>query len=84
VRITVKGGECGDGIHKIGQEFTFERTTPGGMCPRAWDAISPYLIRLSLGDSFPWEDEDGLATISCPHPGRGITLELRRIAERDA
>ncbi len=81
VLITVKGGECRGGHHKVGQQFTFEHTTLGGMCLGAWTAIAPYLITLSCGGNFPWEKEEGMVTIRCPDPEAGITLELRRVDE---
>lgn len=82
IRITVIRGECLGGIHKVGQEFTYEHTTPEGICLGAWNAIAPYLITLSCGGNFPWEKEDGVATIRCPDPKAGITLELRRVEEK--
>ncbi len=81
IRITIKDGECRGGYHKVGQVFTFEHTSPGGMCLGAWTAIAPYLITLSCGGNFPWEKEEGVATIRCPDPKAGIILELRRIEE---
>ena len=83
VRITVKGGECMGRIHKVGEEFTFEHTTPKGICLGAWNAIAPYLITLSCGGNFPWEKEEGIAMIHCPDSKAGITLELKRIEEGD-
>lgn len=77
IYIRVKEGECQGGTHKVGQIFTVEHTTPAGMCLGAWNAIAPYLTALRCGASFPWEKEQGMATIHCPDP-RGITLELRR------
>ena len=46
IRITVKGGECQGKIHKGGQVFTVEGTTPEGICLGAWNAIAPYLTTL--------------------------------------
>lgn len=78
VRITVKDGVCQGGIHRVGQVFTVDETTPEGICLGAWEAIAPYLFTLRYGGDFPWEDEKGFAEIHCPDP-HGITLELRRI-----
>jgi len=78
ILITVKGGKCQGKVHKVGQGFTIERTTPAGMCMGAWNAIAPYVVTLLCGGSFPWEEEKGVANIHCPDP-KGITLELRRI-----
>ena len=82
VRITVKGGKCQGNIHRVGEVFSVDDTTPGGICIGAWNAIAPYLTTLSCGGNFPWEREDGVATIHCPDP-EGIILELRRIHKRD-
>jgi uncharacterized repeat protein (TIGR04076 family) len=77
IHITVKGGICQGGTHAVGQVFVVDRTTPEAMCLGAWGAIAPYVTALRFGASFPWEEEEGLATIHCPDP-KGITLELRR------
>lgn len=82
VRITVKEGQCQGKFHDVGQVVTVERTTPEGMCLGAWHAIAPYVTVLLCGGSFPWEKEEGVATIHCPDP-KGITLELRRVGEGD-
>ena len=78
VRIVVKDGECQGKIHRVGQVFTVRGTTPEGMCLGAWNAVAPYLTALGYGGNFPWEKEEGVATIHCPDPN-GITLELRRM-----
>ena len=78
IRITVKGGKCQGNLHHVGQVFTVEETTPEGICLGAWQAIAPCLVTLSYGGNFPWEEDDGMATVHCPDP-KGITLELRRI-----
>ncbi len=77
IKVTVKAGQCQGGFHKVGDTFTVENTTPGGMCFGAWNAISSYVTALRFGANFPWEKEEGVATIHCPDPA-GITLELRR------
>jgi uncharacterized repeat protein (TIGR04076 family) len=46
----------------------------------AWNAIAPYISTLRYGGNFPWEEEEGVATIHCPDP-KGITLELRRFED---
>ena len=80
VQIKVKAGQCQGNRHDVGQVFTVDQTTPGGMCPGAWNAIAPYLTALRYGASFPWEKEKGTATIHCPDP-EGITLELRCVQD---
>lgn len=78
IRIIVKDGICQGKIHTVGQVFTVDHTTPEGMCLGAWNAIAPYLTTLRFGGNFPWEKEEGVASIHCPDP-KGITIELRRI-----
>jgi len=80
IRITVKDGQCQGSVHPVGQVITVDGKTPEGMCLGAWNAIAPYLTALRFGGNFPWEKEEGVATIHCPDP-KGITLELRRIEE---
>jgi uncharacterized repeat protein (TIGR04076 family) len=77
VEITVSKGKCQGEYHHIGQKFTIDGQTPGGMCLGAWNAISPYVVTLLYGGSFPWENEKGVVTIHCPDP-KGITLQLKR------
>ena len=78
VQIKVLKGKCQGGIHKVGDVFTVEWTTPVGICLGAWNALSPCVIALLCGGNFPWEKEAGYTTIHCPDP-KGITFELRRI-----
>ena len=82
IRITIKEGQCSGKIHKVGDTFTVEHTTPAGMCMGAWNAIAPYVTTLRCGGNFPWEKQKGVATIHCPDP-KGITLELRRVEADD-
>lgn len=74
----VKEGRCSDNIHKPGQVFIVDSTTPEGICIGVWNAVAPYVTALRYGGNFPWEKEEGVMTIKCPDP-EGITLELRRI-----
>ena len=68
VRITIKKGACQGGFHAIGDEFYVDKTTPGGLCLGAWDAVSPYVTTLLWGGCFPWEKKDGAIMIHCPDP----------------
>ena len=80
IRVTVTEGACQGKIHEVGQTLDVERRTPPGMFLGAWNAIAPYVGTLLFGGNFPWEEEEGVATIHCPDP-EGIVLELRRIEE---
>jgi len=78
VRITVTGGKCQGGVHRVGETFTADWTTPEGFCTSAWQAISPFLMTLLCGGNFAFEAEKGVVNVHCPDP-KGITLELRRV-----
>ena len=78
VQVVVKSGKCQGHIHKVGQVFTVDDTTPHGICLGAWSAIAPSILTLLYGGNFPWEKEKGCATIHCPDP-KGIVFEIRRI-----
>lgn len=80
VKITIIGGECRGGHHKVGQEFILEGETIAGLCLGAWNAIAPYLTAIRFGGDFPWEKEEGVAHIHCPDT-KGITIELRRVQD---
>ncbi|MFQ6132244.1 MAG: TIGR04076 family protein [Armatimonadota bacterium] len=82
IQVTVMDGQCSGKFHQVGQVITIGHTTPAGMCFGAWNAIAPYLTALRHGANFPWEKEEGVATIHCPDP-KGITLELRRVQEAE-
>lgn len=77
VLIKVVGGKCQGNFHEVGDTFEVGSTTPQGICLGAFGSIMPYLIGLRFEANFPWEKEEGVATIKCPDP-IGITLELRR------
>jgi uncharacterized repeat protein (TIGR04076 family) len=82
VRIKIKSGKCGEGIHKAGQVFIVKDTTPKGVYLGVWNTIAPYLTALGYGGNFPWEKEKGTITVSCP--GAKVGIELRRIEKGKA
>jgi uncharacterized repeat protein (TIGR04076 family) len=79
VEIEVVGGTCQGGEHPLGQKWTFDGVTPGGMCLGAFHAIVPYLYTLRCGGVFPWAEpnERDTVDIKCADP-KGITLRLTR------
>ena len=78
IQIKVKGGECRDGIHDVGQVFIVKDRTPAGICLRAWSAVAPYVTILRCGGTFSWESTGGIAIVHCPD-AEGITLELQTV-----
>ncbi len=78
VKMTVMKGTCQAGYHEVGDVIMVDGTTPGGVCLGAWTALGPYVTALMYGANFPWESEEGVATIQCSDP-KGIVFELRRV-----
>ncbi|MCW4049350.1 MAG: TIGR04076 family protein [Candidatus Bathyarchaeota archaeon] len=76
--VTVKGGKCMGGHHKVGDRWEIESVTPEGMCLGAWGAVFPYVMVLSMKGEFSWEKVPSKIPIHCPDP-EGITLEVERI-----
>ena len=76
--VTVVGGVCQGGHHRVGDRWEIGSLTPEGMCLGAWGAVFPYVMVLDMGGEFSWEDVPTKIKISCPDP-EGITLEVERI-----
>jgi len=71
-------GECQGGFHKIGDEFEFTRTSPGGLCLGALGTILPYVRVLLCGGEFRWAPQKTKTRIHCPDP-KGIVLEIEKV-----
>ncbi len=64
--------------HKIGDEWVFDYFTPPGMCSMAYNALYPTALALSIGGTFPWQQDPNVITISCPDAEVHNVFELRR------
>ncbi|OGN99390.1 MAG: hypothetical protein A2Y89_00510 [Chloroflexi bacterium RBG_13_51_18] len=64
--------------HKIGQEWVFNYFTPPAMCGLAYNAIYPAALALSVGGTFPWQEDPDVLTLSCPDYEVNNVFELRR------
>ncbi len=78
VVVTVVGGECQGGHHRIGDRWEIESLTPQGMCLGAWGAVFPYVMVLDCDGGFSWEDVPTKTEIHCPDP-KGITLRVEKM-----
>ena len=76
--VTVVGGVCQGGHHRVGDSWDIESLTPEGMCLGAWGAVFPYVMVLDMGGEFSWEDVPTKIRISRPDP-EGINLEVERV-----
>jgi uncharacterized repeat protein (TIGR04076 family) len=66
---------CG---HKIGDERVFNYFTPPNMCSLAHNALYPAALALSVGGTFPWQEDPDVLILSCPDAEVNNVFELRR------
>ncbi|MBU0985083.1 MAG: TIGR04076 family protein [candidate division Zixibacteria bacterium] len=80
VKITLESqlSQCPAG-HKVGDQWTVGRYTPGGMCMGAYGALLQYVTTLRFGGSFPWEKDPDRGTFCCPDPKVVNVFRLERI-----
>lgn len=64
--------------HKIGDEWTFNWTTPANMCGLAFNTIYPIVLAFQYGATFPWQKEPDVITITCPDVEVNNIFEIRR------
>jgi uncharacterized repeat protein (TIGR04076 family) len=64
--------------HKIGDEWVFSYFTPPNMCSLAYNALYPAVLALSVGGTFPWQQDPDVITIACPDADVRNVFELRR------
>lgn len=76
IEIEVVGGTCGGDAHHVGDRWTFDGLTPGGVCLGAFYATIPFLYVLRTGGAFSWQEDRDVIEVCCPHGG--ITLRLTR------
>jgi len=77
-RVISQKGNC-SAEHKVGDEFPIGDKTPSMMCSWAFCALFPFASVLQLGGSFPWEDNQDVATVACPDPTNPVVFELKRL-----
>ncbi len=73
---------CPNG-HQVGDEWSVDGKTPGGMCMGSFSSCLPYLTALRFGASFPWEKREGTTTIGCPDPVNQVVWRLDRLEGHD-
>jgi uncharacterized repeat protein (TIGR04076 family) len=80
VRMTIESidGTCPNG-HKVGEEYLVGGKSVAGICMGSFNACAPYLTALRFGASFPWEKEEGAASIGCPDHINQVVWRLERV-----
>jgi len=83
VRVRIKSieGKCPMKF-KVGRTWVIDKTTPGGMCQSAYQAIFSALRVLRFGGSQPWDKKKGIASVCCPDPENRVVYELERIGKK--
>ncbi len=76
VSVKAPGGRCPNG-HRVGDEYLVGSHTVKGICLGAFGACLPYLTTLRFGGAFPWEEQEGTATIGCPDCENQVVWSLR-------
>lgn len=77
IKLISNRSPCHSG-HKIGDEWVFSYMTPPGMCSLAYNALYPVALALSIGGTFPWQEDPDVITMSCPDAEVTNVFELRR------
>ena len=77
VKVVSQKGKCVYG-HKVGDEWTIQRVTPGGICLGAFNSFYPFSRVLTFGGGFPYEKNPGVTRVACPDPNNPVVFELRR------
>jgi len=78
--VTVVGGKCKGGNHKIGDRWEIESVTPKGIYLAEFGAVFPYIRVLDMGGEFSSSDVPMKIRIHCPDP-KGIILEVEKIED---
>ncbi|MFC1981587.1 TIGR04076 family protein [Chloroflexota bacterium] len=82
VKVVSQKGTCVYG-HKVGDEWTIQRLTPGGICLGAFNNFYPFFRVLNFGGGFPYEKDPSVTRVACPDPNNPAVFELRRGAKID-
>jgi uncharacterized repeat protein (TIGR04076 family) len=83
VRITLVSqiGTCPRG-HKVGDCWTTDGASPGGMCLGALGTLMPAINALRFGGNFPWMREQGVGTFACPDHVVQNVFKVERLAQQ--
>ena len=75
--IDIQGtGSCNFG-HKVGQKFDIPEDR-GKICSAAYNSLYPYLVGLTYGAEFPWEEDKNSCTICCPDYKNPVVFKIVR------
>jgi uncharacterized repeat protein (TIGR04076 family) len=81
VRITLvsQHGTCPRG-HAVGDSWTTDGASPGGLCLGALNSLTPAITTLRFGGGFPWMSDPNTGVFACPDHAVRNVFKLERMA----
>jgi uncharacterized repeat protein (TIGR04076 family) len=81
ITVVAQKGSCGAG-HKVGDKWTVENHTPGGICLAVYPHMHSSIDVLKYGGAFPWSENPDITAVVCPDPQNPVVFELKRIRKK--
>jgi uncharacterized repeat protein (TIGR04076 family) len=75
VEVLSVSGQC-KWRHELGQRFTGNAMTPGGICPYIYHNMVPYRLTLEQGGYFKWRTDRKSVEVLCPNPDGKVNVKL--------
>ncbi len=80
IKCRVVAGQCNQGFHKVGDEYTVGDLTPEGICTSAFGSIFPLILVAQTGGEFFWEADKKVTRAACPDDD-GVIFEISPLDE---
>jgi uncharacterized repeat protein (TIGR04076 family) len=65
--------------HKVGDEWTVDHKTPGGMCNMAYMSMYPHIRVLQRGGQYELPKGSGVIRLGCPDAWNLVVFELQAV-----
>jgi uncharacterized repeat protein (TIGR04076 family) len=75
VEVISVSGKC-NWLHSIGQQFSDNTKTAGGICPYLYHNMIPYALTFNKGGYFKWRTDRKSVEILCPNPREKVNTLL--------
>lgn len=66
--------------HKVGDSWTTDGRSPGGICMGALNTLIPAISTLRFGGNFPWMKTQGEGFFACPDHAVQNVFKVKRIS----
>jgi uncharacterized repeat protein (TIGR04076 family) len=81
IKVTKNLGNCPK--HKIGDTYMFNIRRTNELCPASFYTLYPYILQLSHGHPFPWENDVSDSHIHCPdHEGFIYDVKCQKVIDK--